>query len=154
MLREAKELGIGKVWIHEQALQRIGANAWNVILLQQIEPLVGGAMLQFLAEHLVERIDIRRTGGDVGETRVGLHNVRFADSLEKAAPLAIVVGKHCNEAVLGLIRATMLRQGTRIARWAGGRIEGGALHVLSKYKLRHGLEHRDFDALANAGARL
>jgi hypothetical protein len=76
-------------------------------------------MLQFLAEHLVERIDIRRTGGDVGETRVGLHNVRFADSLEKAAPLAIVVGKHCNEAVLGLIRATMLRQGTRVAklRW-------------------------------------
>ncbi len=37
------------------------------MLLQQIEPLVGGAMPQFLAEHRVERIDIRRAGGDVGE---------------------------------------------------------------------------------------
>ena len=123
VLLEAKEFNIRKVRVLEQALQRIGADAWNVVLLQQIEPLVGGALLQFLAEHLVERIDIRRAGGDVGETRVGLHNMRLAGGLEKAAPLAIVVGEYGDEAVPGLIRATMLRQRARIAGCASGRIE-------------------------------
>ena len=47
----------------------------------------------------------------------------------------------------------MLRQRARITGGAGRRIERGALHVFGKHELRHGLEHRHFDPLANAGAR-
>ena len=46
--------------------------------------------------------------------------------------------------------AAMLRQRAYIAGRAGGRIERGALHVLGQHELRHGLEHRHLDPLADA----
>ena len=109
-------------------------------------------MLQLLADHLVERVDVGRAGGDVGEARIGLHDMRLADGLEEAAPLAIVVGEHSNPSVPGLIWPTMRRECARVAGGTGGRIEGAALHMLGQHELRHGLEHRDLDPLADPGA--
>src|SRR5262249_4345911 len=101
---EVEEPDIVEVWIGKQALECMRTNARYIVLSEKIEPLAGGAMFQFFTEHLVKRIDVGGARGDIGEARIALHDMRFADSFEEAAPLAVVVRQHGDEAILGLIR--------------------------------------------------
>src|SRR6516225_7684781 len=54
--------------------------------------------------------------------------------------------------VPGLVRPAVARQLPRVAAFVEWRLVGEAAHVVAQDKSRHGLEHRDIDALAAPGA--
>src|SRR5690242_19202701 len=108
MILELEEANIREVPIFEEALQSVRADAWNVVLLEEFEPFVGGAGFEFLADHGVERVDVGGARGDVLEARVAFNDLGLADGFEEASPLSIVVRQHGDEAVLGGVGAAML----------------------------------------------
>ena len=154
MIHPMEERGIGEVRILHQRFQRVRHHAGDVVLLQQLQPFGVGAGFHLCRDHVVQRVDVRRPGTDIGKTRIVFEQMAFADAFEKPFPLPVVVRQHGNEPVLAGIGPAAARQRAGVAGGAGGRIEGLPLHVFGQHELRHRLEHRDLDHLADAGTRL
>jgi hypothetical protein len=89
---------------------------------------------------------------EVGVVRV-LARFPVPDQFEESLPVAVRVDHHADVAVAGLVRVPLGGKQARIARVAGGWVEGLASGVIGHDGLHHGLEHRHIDPLPLARPR-
>ena len=123
----------------------------HVGLLQDGGPFGGGFGFEDARQFGIDDVDIGGAAGEGRKFRIGAQIVA-AGGIEEILPLLVVVDDHADVAVRGLVGPPVRRQMPGIAALVERRLIGETAHVIAHHETGHGLEHRDIDALAAAGA--
>ena len=135
----------------QHALEVMHRHHGDVGLDQQVGPFGGGAGFENAREFGIDGVDIDGASGKRRKPGIAAQIVASGRRKE-IFPLLVVVDDHADVAIGGLVRPPVARQVPRIAALVERRLVGQAAHVVAHHKTRHGLEHRNVDALATPGA--
>ena len=151
MVHDREEAGRLQMLVVQDRREVVHRHHGHVGLGQQVDPLGRGARLEDARELGIDDVDIGGAAGEGREFGIGAQIVA-ARRLEEVLPLLVVVDDDAEIAVRGLVRPAVAREVAGIAALVERRLVGEPAHVVAHDEAGHGLEHRDVDALAAAGA--
>ncbi len=138
--------------IVDQVIEIVERHARDVGLAQQREPLGRRPLPEDLGQDRVDLGIVPRPGCVIGKARIGGEFFGAADGAEERRKMPVGIDEDAHIAVAGVIRPPVGRQQAAVAGSAHRRLVAAPRHVIDQHELRHGLEHRQLDRLALAGA--
>ena len=141
-----------KVRIVDQGIEIVHRRARNVAALEEGQRLGGRERPQEVGDDTVHLIDMPPARSEVVKVGIGGILIEAAETFEEGLPLLVGIDERADVTVAGGVGPARFAHQARIAGFADRRVERAAAEMVAQHELRHGLEHRQLDRLALAGA--